>query len=496
MAVSFNQIPAGDQVKTPLFFAEMDNSAANSATETLRRLIVAQVNDDIKEPEVGSLTICGSLAEAKRIGGLGSVLASMYEAWIKNDPLGEVWVLPLKLATGTAATGTVKVTGTATEAGLLSLYVAGKLVQCAVTVGMEANDAGEALAKAITDNPDLPVTAKNSTGTVTLTAKFKGVLGNDISLEMNRLGRSEGQYTPGGLTVEITAMATGAGEPKMSDISSALGDESYEFICQPWTDKTTLDGWKEVMCDESGRWSYLKQLFGHVYTAKRGTFSELVTAGQERNDQHVTIVGMEKDIPAPVWEFAAAFTARQAVFISADPARPTQTGSLIGIAPAKPSNRFLQKERNSLLGYGIATTYYEAGYQNIERAVTTYQKNKYGQADNSYLDSETMHTSAYVIRFLRTRITSKYGRHKLANDGTRFGAGQAIVTPKIIKGELQAAYSELELMGLVENSKMFEQYLVVERDQTNVNRVNVLFPPDLVNQLRVFALLYQFRLQY
>jgi len=36
----------------------------------------------------------------------------------------------------------------------------------------------------------------------------------------------------------------------------------------------------------------------------------------------------------------------------------------------------------------------------------------------------------------------------------------------------------------------------VERDATNVNRLNVLFPPDYVNQLRVFAVLNQFRLQY
>ena len=39
-------------------------------------------------------------------------------------------------------------------------------------------------------------------------------------------------------------------------------------------------------------------------------------------------------------------------------------------------------------------------------------------------------------------------------------------------------------------------HLIVERDQDDANRVNVLFPPDLVNQLRVLALLAQFRLQY
>lgn len=132
----------------------------------------------------------------------------------------------------------------------------------------------------------------------------------------------------------------------------------------------------------------------------------------------------------------------------------------------------------------------------VERAVTTYQKNDFGQADNSYLDSETLHQSAYIIRFLKGRITSKYGRHKLANDGTRFGAGQALVTSAVIRAELIAGYYILEQMGIVENAGAFAQYLVVERSLTDPTRVDVLYPPDLVNQLRVFALQYQFRLQY
>ena len=50
--------------------------------------------------------------------------------------------------------------------------------------------------------------------------------------------------------------------------------------------------------------------------------------------------------------------------------------------------------------------------------------------------------------------------------------------------------------GIVENADLFAQNLIVERDANNPNRLNVLFPPDLVNQLRVFAVLAQFRLQY
>jgi phage tail sheath gpL-like len=59
-----------------------------------------------------------------------------------------------------------------------------------------------------------------------------------------------------------------------------------------------------------------------------------------------------------------------------------------------------------------------------------------------------------------------------------------------------AAYDTLMMLGIVENKEAFNTYLIVERDGLNPNRVNVLFPPDYVNQLRVFAVLNQFRLQY
>ncbi len=93
-------------------------------------------------------------------------------------------------------------------------------------------------------------------------------------------------------------------------------------------------------------------------------------------------------------------------------------------------------------------------------------------------------------------ITSKFARYKLANDGTKFGAGQAIVTPSIIKGEILAEYAKLEAEGIVENLDAFKKALIVERSAKDPNRINVLLPPDLVNQLRVFATLVQFRLQY
>jgi phage tail sheath gpL-like len=42
----------------------------------------------------------------------------------------------------------------------------------------------------------------------------------------------------------------------------------------------------------------------------------------------------------------------------------------------------------------------------------------------------------------------------------------------------------------------FKAYLTVQRSPTDPNRLEVLYPPDLANQLRIFDVLAQFRLQY
>jgi phage tail sheath gpL-like len=201
--------------------------------------------------------------------------------------------------------------------------------------------------------------------------------------------------------------------------------------------------------------------------------------------------------PAPVYEWAAAYAAKAQRGLINDPARPLQTLEFTGVLPAPLHQRFNRQELNSIAGYGIATQ--ETGSDGapmILRETTTYQLNLYGQGDDAYELETTLATLARLLRNQRQAITSKFPRHKLADDGTRFGPGQAIVTPGIIKAELVAEYRQDMFSGLVENIRAFKANLIVERDTDNPNRVNVCYPPDLINQLRVFAVLAQFRLQY
>jgi phage tail sheath gpL-like len=85
-------------------------------------------------------------------------------------------------AAGVLATGTVTVVGTATAAGTICPYVAGQRLTIGVLVGDTATVVAAAIAAAITAAADLPVTAAAALGVVTLTCKWKGATGNDITL--------------------------------------------------------------------------------------------------------------------------------------------------------------------------------------------------------------------------------------------------------------------------------------------------------------------------
>lgn len=498
MSVSFNAIPAG--VRVPLFYAEMDNSQAGYFSQNKKALLIGQ------KLVAGSLafntpTLVSTTDQAKSLFGVGSMLARMHAAYRAQDPFGEVWCLAVADAgAGVAATGTITVAGAATSAGTIPLYIAGQQVNVGVALGDLATVVAASINAAINAATDLPVSSTVATSVATLTCRWKGLTGNDITVQDSFRGVAGGEALPTGITLAYSGtglLASGTTNPVLPGaVITAMGDEEYDYIIHSYSDSASLDAIKAELNDTTGRWSWSRQVYGHAYTALRGALAALTTAGGLRNDPHHTIAGMDVDCPAPAWEYAAAYGGANASGLNVDSARPTQTLPLNGILAPRAGKRFLLTERQSLLSYGIATSFVSGGVVRVERAITTYQKNAFGQADPSYLDSETLHQLTEITRRLRNRITQKYPRHKLANDGTRFGPGQAIVTPSVIRGEIISEYADMEELGLVENMALFKKYLIVERNATNPNRLDVLLPPDLVNQLRVFAVLNQFRLQY
>lgn len=497
MPVSFNSIPSS--LRLPLFWAEVDPSQAGVFANYQRALIVGYKTTSVGTQTANTFERLSSADQARGRGGPGSHFWGVADAWFKNNSFDEAWgAVIAEPSGGVKAAGAIAVAGPASASGTLYLYIGGRRIAVGITNGDSANTVAAAINAAINAETRLPVTSTVSTSTVTITAKWKGVDGNGIDIRANYLGSLGGEVTPAGVTLTITAMADGSGVPDLSGLIAALGDEEFDTVVLPWTDTATLNAidaeWDHV--GDNGRWSWVRQIFGHVYTAKDGTVGALQTFGAARNGAHVTCFGYYGS-PTPAWERAAAYAAQAHRALMNDPARPLHTLPLVGMLPAVSELRFTKAEKNSLAFDGVSCAKETAdGKLQIETSFSMYQLNTHGLADDAFLKIQTLATLAYVLRSMRFRIVQKFPRHKLANDGTRYGPGQAIVTPKTAKAELVAQYRELEYLGLVENADAFKANLIVERNVSNPNRLDVLYPPDLVNQLDVFAVLAQFRLQY
>lgn len=492
MSVPFANIPS--TLRTPLFYAEVDPSHANTARQLQKTLILGgKTSSGTLAANIAELMT--SVAAARAGAGPGSTLALMAEAYRQNDPLGEVWLLPLDdNGSAVAATGTFAFTGPSSAAGVLSVYIGAVLVTVPVTSGMSATAIAAALVAAINANTDLPVTAANSTGTVTVTAKNGGLTGNEILLAVNRLGPSGGQVLPAGVACTVTAMASGATNPVLTTALANLQDEPFDVIVCPWTDSTTLAALKAFLNDTAGRWSYLSQIYGHVFMAHRETAGNLATFGASQNDPHASIMGVPPTMPTPAWLFAAQIAGACAPSLSIDPGRPLTTLAVQGAVAPPLQSRFNQTNRNSLLYKGVSTfTVDRDGTVRIEKLISTYQTNAGGQVDDSYYDATTLFNLMYVLRALRAEADATCSRKKLASDGTTFAPGSAIVTPAIIRAGQIAKYRQLEFDGHVQKAEEFAAGLIVERATDNPRRVNILWPGTLVGGLDIVAVLVQFR---
>ena len=494
--ISFPNIPSN--LRVPLFYADLDPSKANSGSATQRALVIGQITS-AGTAAPGVATISQGVNEAKTLGGQGSMLAAMIDVYRKADTFGELWQLPLADdVAAVAATGSLTFTAPATETGVLSLYVAGNLVSITATPTMSLAQLATALVAAITAKPDLVVSAVVDSTTpakVNLTAKNKGAAAGDIDLQLNYRGSAGGESIPVGMAATITAMAGGMLNPTLTTALANLGDMEFDFIVLPYTDSTSLDVIKAFLSTKTGRWSWSKMQYGHVFAAFRGSLAQCTTFGMTRNDEHVSVMGFNGS-PTPAYLWAADLAATAAVSLRADCARPLQTLAMSSVLAPPVAQRFAITDRNVLLWDGISTfTVASDGTVMLENIITTYRVNASNVADDSMLEVEAMFNIAYILRQLKADVTSKFGRMKLVGDETRPVPGTNSVNPKIIRAAQIAKYQEMESNGFAQDSKKFAAGLIVQKSTSNPNRVNVLYPAILMNQLRIFALLLQWTYQ-
>jgi phage tail sheath gpL-like len=489
MSVSFNQIP--NDLRVPLVSIEIDNTGAVQGTSALawKVLVIGQRTDQGLQ-QAGEAVRITKASQAERLFGSDSMLAAMFRMGKAANSYIETWAIALDDAeAGAAASMEIKVDSPATGAGTLFLLIAGEQVWVGVSEGDTAETIAQSIMGTINGNRRLPVTAalvEGQTDTVKLTCNWKGLTGNDIDARLNYYS---GETTPPGVALTIGAMAGGTANPDITTALAAFGDEWWNSIVMPYTDTANLNALEQELLT---RWGPLRMIDALTFSGYRGTHAQTGTFGNSRNGFLMSCIGTNK-APHPAYLWAMVYGVIASQSLSIDPARPLQTLVLPGLLPPNKSDRWDLPENNLLLHDGIATHVVGPGdVVQIQREISLYQKDSYGEPDPSYLDINTPATLSYIRYATRLRIQQRFPRHKLADDGTRFAPGQAVVTPSIIRNQLLALLTELETKGLVENFDRYKETLIVERNQDDRNRLNVLSHPDLINQFRLMAMQIQF----
>lgn len=484
--INFNDIPL--DLRTPGTFVEFDNSNAVRGLALMphKILVIGQKLATGIAPANTPIQIF-SEAQAAVLAGRGSIGYLMVQALRRTNKTTETWAIFLDDAdAGAKAAGSFAFTAVGAVSGTLSRYIGGQPVKIAVTTAMTAAQIATAFAAAVNAAGDLPAVAvvdAEVTTKVNITAKHKGLAGNDISLRTNYYSD---EVDPVGVSDVITPMAGGTTNPDITAVFAGIGAEWYTTMAMPYTDAANLTILEAELKTRSGP---MKMIDTIAYACSVGVQGTLAAFGLTRNSPFVSTLGVKAPLDTP-WEWAAAYAGAAAFAAGIDPAQPVSDIALTGLKAPAIGDRFLREERDILLHNGIATWVVDAsGAVTLERAITMYRVDTHGLVDTSYLDSETLRTLSYLRYTMRARFSQRFKRKKLGKDGT---PGPNVVTPKQIRGELIALFLDWQELGLVQDIDQFKRDLIVEISATDPNRVNILIPAHVINQLRVLAGQIQF----
>lgn len=459
--ISFDSIPSS--IRKPGKYFEFNTKlAVRTLPGNLQRTLIVGQRLTAGTVAAGVVTNVFSDAEAATFFGNGSQLHLMCRAAIKANPYLALEAIAMDDAgAGVAATSTITLTGPATAAGVLTVKVAGKPVQIAVAATDTATAIGAALAAQIARQPDLPVTAAAAIGVVTLTAKNKGVQGNNIKIEA---------VTAAGTTAAVVAMASGATDPTIATALAAVFAAGHNIIIAAWNDATNLTALRTHLDSVSGP---LEQRGAIGIYAHTGTLGASTTLAGTINAGRISAPNFK--VPEQPCELAAAYGA--VVASEEDPARPLNLLPLTGITAPVLADRLSRTEQENALNNGVTPLEVGPGEKvQIVRAITTYTLDAQSIPDISLLDLTTIRTLDYVRKACRERISLRFPREKLSER----------TAPKVRSELLDVLYKleELEIVEMVEANK---DGLIVERDLQDPNRLDAKIPVDVVNGLHVFA---------
>ncbi|WP_418132496.1 hypothetical protein ABL849_17315 [Variovorax sp. 375MFSha3.1] len=513
MSITFQSIPS--TVGVPGTYVEFDGSGARTtqAGKLYRIFVYGQMDKAKTVPYPNGSTAqpnipiqVNSAAQAGQLFGPGSILSHMARDLFKTNSINEVWFCPqYDDAAGVARIVTadyaVPYATPAAQAGVERIYIGDLEYRVPVAVGATAASIAAALAAVINADPAALFTATAPAAVLTLTAKNKGELANDVQIVAQY---NPGDVSPAGTFVTFTTGTAGVQNPSIAAGIASASSMYMTHVVVPYNDATNA---ALILAEAQDRWAPLPgpTSLGNgqddflIYGAFRGTEAQIGTFMATRNSEYRTTMAVEPGqvingiqyggLMSSAWQFAAVYGAISAALASAVANNPHQNVVLNCLKPAPMPCRFMWNVRNRLILNTGNGTYKcnDADQVMLETAITERITTDSGVATDAERRVETQLAKSYLRWSVRTMLDTTYPRNRLADDGTA-GLPPDVATPKMIKGSILALCQNVWVpLGIVENFDQFKATLVVERSIEDCNTIKFQAMPDIVNILTVKA---------
>lgn len=397
-----------------------------------------------------------------------------------------------------AANGTVTFDDAATSSGTWYIDVGGETYQVNVASGDTAISQAKAFAAAITADINAPVSATvggiGSENIVTVTAKTKGVIGNDIGIRLNPQGISQSANNPSGTTITVPVsgyLTSGTGDINVTDVftnadgSDRLGDTWYTFITCPSAIANNLAIYKAKL---NARFEASPNRMLATVTAygPKTTYAQYIEIPEDTNCKFIAPV-WDARVLLPNNEFGAAVIGYVVASALQDPGRPfIGIETTIPVLPDVSDLTYAQVDALFRAGGGYCKVN-ASGNLCIGDLAVSYRLTAAGGATEEWYDlvSVTMRQQkAYAVEQLLRG--EPYVRGMLTSDDV-VTAKEYVIKPKKLIADLFALIDSWATEGWTKNPESVKDTVLAEINATNNSRLDAEFTDDEAKALRIIA---------
>ena len=421
--------------------------------------------------------------------------------WAVHEGALPVYALPISEPAGAAvADGVVDFTGSiATAAGVAVVYVGGDRYSVPVAKDDTATIIGDSFVALLAADQNALVTGVNTTGSVAVTSKFKGLEASNIDLSIN-LGDSE--VLAAGVAVVITDMANGAGDEStvLADAWDAIADQTLWITDVVSPSETTLVQDANLVAigtpDDApgGLYDELDYRPATAWTCSTvggsGGFNAALVRGDARRNDAANDWVQAPDYPELGFEIASGYAAVVALRANANAASHYEGIALIGFNGPKDvsedwaSGKGSYPNRDAAVKAGVSVVTVKAEGIVLGDVTSFYHP---ASQINAAMQLEVNKRKVWNMAFdLKNDKASPDRQGQVIVASAEAATNQSKATDTDIEASRVVSLADQwEERGLVFESEFTKKNLVVEINTQNPDRIDRAIPVLLSGNARI-----------